>query len=54
MARETRSTVRIELLDEAAALSPGITIITEARAARFDRLTQDADDRIAKEPRFLE
>src|SRR5256885_15683942 len=43
-AGEARSAIGLQLLDEAAALASGITIITEARPARFDRFAEYSDD----------
>jgi hypothetical protein len=53
-AGKASSAIGLELLDEASAFPSGIAIITEARAARFDRLAEYADDRIAEKLRFLQ
>src|SRR5215210_4457653 len=40
--------VRLELLDEATALTAGVAVVTKARTARFDCFLENPDDRVTE------
>jgi hypothetical protein len=54
VAWETRSPVRIKLLDEGATLSACIAVVAETGSTRFDRFSENADNGIAEERSLFE